>query len=169
MKSILPVADVGFFETSGESDELKHVNFQKEYGPEDKIPDFETSYLAGCSGDSGSGHWITIDKEQAEPWKHNELNDFPFLSAKLRQSRDVNVKMSQRALVTIYTHGHGILIKSDATYDFKNLPFESFSCGTDVTLDDGTRVVEAQFGTRTTNEQILQFLKLHAEISNIQS
>ena len=68
-KATLPQADVGIFEITKGSDELKFVSFEKEYPPEHTQPDFETSYIATCYGDSGSGHWITIDKDHAKSWK----------------------------------------------------------------------------------------------------
>ena len=73
--------------------------------------------------------------------------------------------MSQRVLVTITTFQK--LVTRDRKFDFSKLPFIGFVCGSDVTLDDGTRLVSAQYGTKTTNEGILKFLKYHAEISDI--
>ena len=67
------------------------------------------------------------------------------------------MKMSQRVLVAIINRG---------TQGTKNSPIGDIkNCGGDVTLDDGSRVVTVPSGTKTTNPKILEFLKLHAEIS----
>ena len=142
-KATLPQADVGIFEIIKGSDELKFVSFDKEYPPEYIQPDFETSYIATCYGDSGSGHWITIDKDHAKPWKIEKLG--------------LDIKMSQRVLVAI-------LMRS--WQDKRNSPIDGMgACGGDVSLDDGKWVVTVPAGTKTTNPQILDFFKLHAEIS----
>ena len=151
IKSILPQADVGLFEITDQSDELNFLNFQKEYGPEGSLPDFQTSYISICRGDSGSGNWITVDEDHAKNWKNDKLN--------------FDMKMSQRVLVTITTFQK--LVTRDRNFDFNKLPFIGFVCGSDVTLDDGTRLVSAQYGTKTTSERILTFLKYHAEISEV--
>ena len=142
-KATLPQADVGIFEITKGSDELKFVSFEKEYPPEHTQPDFETSYIATCYGDSGSGHWITIDKDHAKSWKIEKLG--------------LDIKMSQRVLVAILNRNF---------QDRRNSPIEGIgACGGDVILDDGSRLVTVPSGTKTTNQQILEFFKLHAEIS----
>ena len=142
-KAILPQADVGIFEIVQGSNELEFVEFEKEYPPEYTQPDFETSYIAACYADSGSGHWVTIDKDHAKPWKiEKSVSD---------------MKMSQRVLVAII---------NSSSQDTKNSPIDDIgACGGDVTLDDGSRVVTVSSGTKTTNPKILEFFKLHAEIS----
>ena len=152
MKPILPQADVGIFTVSDISDELELVNFQKEYGAGETEPDFRTSYISACAGDSGSGHWVTIDKDDAEIWKDFVIDGF-------------DLEMNQRGLVTIFTDGH--IVTRNSGYDYKNFPFYvPGACGSDVTLEDFTRFVEINFGTKTTNEQVLNFIKLHSEISD---
>ena len=152
MKPILPQADIGIFEVSDISDELELVNFQKEYGPGETEPDFRTSYISTCTGDSGSGHWVTIDKDDAEIWKNFVIDGF-------------DLEMNQRGLVTIFNRGH--LVTRNSRYDYKNLPFYApGACGSDVTLEDLTRFVDVNYGTKTTNEQVLNFIKLHSEISD---
>ena len=142
-KATLPQADVGVFEIVQGSNELEFVEFEKEYPPEYPQPDFETSYIATCYGDSGSGHWITIDKDHAKPWKIEKLG--------------LDIKMSQRVLVAIINRNW---------QDRKNSPIDGMgACGGDVRLDDGSRAVTVPSGTKTTNQQILEFFKLHAEIS----
>ena len=72
-KATLPQADVGIFEIVQGSNELEFVEFEKEYPPEYAQPDFDTSYFSTCYGDSGSGHWVTIDNDHAKPWKIEKL------------------------------------------------------------------------------------------------
>ena len=156
MKTILPQADVGIFEVSDISDELTLKNFVKEYDPRFYRNNFRTSYISMCSGDSGSGHWVTIDKDDAKNWKNADLG--------------IDLPMSQRALVAI-DNKRDLVTRFSLPYKDKkgrwiNLPFDPPGpCGGDVTLDDGTRFVSAHFGTKTTNEQVLNFIKLHSEIS----
>ena len=65
--------------------------------------------------------------------------------------------MSQRVLVAILNRNF---------QDRRNSPIEGIgACGGDVILDDGSRLVTVPSGTKTTNQQILEFFKLHAEIS----
>ena len=104
------------------------------WGGGDTLPDFQTSYVSICRGDSGSGNWITVDKDHAKHWKKDKLG--------------FDMKMSQRVLVTITTFQK--LVTRDRKFDFSKLPFIGFVCGSDVTLDDGTRLVSAQYGTKTT-------------------
>ena len=157
MKAILPQADVGIFEVSDISDELKFVNFLKEYDPRFYRYDFRTSYISPCTGDSGSGHWVTIDKDDAKNWKNDDLG--------------IDLPMSQRALVTIGSQKELVTRNSLYSKDkfgkwTRKLPFDPpGACGGDVTLDDGTRFVSTSFGTKTTNEQVLNFIKIHSEIS----
>ena len=143
MKAKLPHANIGIFETknmesnvwSPNFNELKHIRFAKE--SEYLNRDFETSYIAPCKGDSGSGQWITISEDKAQPLK--------------------NIKMSQRVLVAVNNVGfHGVFQIGGKTY--------LGVCGGDVFLDDGSRLVGAPHGTKTTNERILDFLKSSAEI-----
>ena len=156
MKTILPQANVGIFEVSDISDELTFVNFLKEYDPRFYRYDFRTSYISTCSGDSGSGHWVKIDKDDAKNWKNDDLG--------------LDLPMSQRALVTIH-HTRELVTRNSLPYKDElgrwiNLPFFAPGpCGGDVTLEDGTRFVSASFGTKTTNEKVLNFIKLHSEIS----
>ena len=142
MKKTLPQADVGIFEKSPTSDDLEFLAFEKEYGSEYQPSDFKTSYHAPCKGDSGAGQWMTIQKDKAEPWK--------------------NQKMSQRVLVAVYTTEiHGSYTRND----IHGKPIlEKGICGGDVTLGDGKRLVGANHCTKTTNERVLKFIKLNAEI-----
>ena len=65
MKGILPRANVGHFKLNGPDIEL--IAFKKEYVTNSKL----TSYIAICDGDSGSGHWVTID-EDASSYSHSQ-------------------------------------------------------------------------------------------------
>ena len=142
MKKTLPQADVGIFEISPTSGELKFVAFQKEYESGHMRPNFETSYHAPCQGDSGTGHWLTIDKYQATPWN--------------------NIKMSQRVLVAVYT------TELRGTYTRNGNPLrEPGVCGGDVTVDDGSKLVGANYCTKTTNERVFEFLKVKAGICEV--
>ena len=133
MKTKLPQADVGIFRISKSSGELEFVTFQKEYDSQ-TTPDFATSYLAPCFGDSGSGQWIKIDENVAP-----------------------SAKVSRSVLVAVYNSDlHGI-------YNL-NGKEEKGLCGGAVTIDDGKRLVGANFCTKITNEQVLEFLKINAEI-----
>ena len=79
MKAKLPHANIGIFETknmesnvwSPNFNELKHIRFAKE--SEYLNRDFETSYIAPCKGDSGSGQWITISEDKAQPLKNMKM------------------------------------------------------------------------------------------------
>ena len=140
MQKTLPQADVGIFEKLPTSQELDLIAFEKEYESESKIPNFETSYHAPCKGDSGAGQWMTIHKDEAEPWK--------------------NLKMSQRVLVAVYNTE----IRGKYTRSEKPLWEERGVCGGDVTLDNGKQLVGENHCTKTTNEQVFYFLKLNSEI-----
>ena len=135
MKAKLPQTDVGIFETTKSFDELEFVSFKKEYGPDS--PDFETSYLAPCKGDSGSGQWITIDKNEAEPWE--------------------GVKMNQMVLVAVYNTGIRGRYRLNGKY-------EKGVCGGDITFEDGKNLVAANYCTKVTNEEVLNFIKSYANI-----
>lgn len=56
MKGTLPRANVGRFAFDGS--DFKFVAFEKE-----DSSNKPTSYKATCFGDSGSGHWVTVDEE----------------------------------------------------------------------------------------------------------
>ena len=113
--------------------ELEFVTFQKEYETETP-PDFETSYLAPCFGDSGSGQWIKVDENVAP-----------------------SAKVSRSVLVAVYNSDiHGIY--------HLNGKEEQGVCGGGVSMDDGKRLVGANFCTKITNEQVLEFLKINSEI-----
>ena len=140
MKKTLPQADVGIFEKPSASDELKFVAFKKEYESGDLSPDFKTSYHAPCKGDSGTGQWMTIHTDEAEPWN--------------------NQKMSQSVLVAVYT----TIFHGQYTRSRHPLWEKEGICGGDVTLDDGSQLVGEDYCTKTTNERVLEFIKLNAEI-----
>ena len=121
------------------ANELKFIEFIKE---DESVlpPDFQTSYLAPCLGDSGSGQWITIDEDKSTPWK--------------------NTKTSQRVLVAVYSAGfHGTYLRGGKK--------EKGVCGGSITLDDGDRLVGKDICIKTTNERILDFLKSNSEICGI--
>ena len=137
MQKTLPQADVGIFEKLPTSEELKLIAIQKEYEWESKIPNFSTSYQAPCFHDSGAGQWMTILKDEAQPWK--------------------NLKMNQRVLVTVHNWGiYGAYIRGGKPH--------SGVCGGIVTSDNGYRKVSQNYCTRTTKEQVLDFLKLNSKI-----
>ena len=150
MDKTLPQADVGIFKVSDSSNIenvaiqdlhkfMEFVSFEKEYASK-KPHDFGTSYLSPCLGDSGSGHWITVNDDQTEAWK--------------------GVKMKQMALVAVYTTG--------LTGRYKlNRNYETGVCGGDVYLENGKRLVGENFCTKTTNEQVLDFLKLNTDVCNL--
>ena len=103
------------------------------------------------------GIGFTIDKDDAKNWKNDDLG--------------IDLPMSQRALVTIGSQKELVTRNSLYSKDklgkwTRKLPFDPpGACGGDVTLDDGTRFVTTSIGTKTTNEQVLNFIKIHSEIS----
>ena len=56
MKGILPRANVGRFKLSG--GQFKLDAFEKEYETKEGA-----SYQSGCMGDSGSGQWVTVNRD----------------------------------------------------------------------------------------------------------
>ena len=70
MKATLPRANVGRFKYA--SGQLKLDAFEKEYESKE-----EASYKSACTGDSGSGHWVTVNPDTDD---------------------------EQRALVAVYSH-----------------------------------------------------------------
>lgn len=150
MDKTLPQADVGIFKVSdssnikniGVQDLYNHMefsSFEKEYQSEG-VPDFESSYLAPCKGDSGSGHWLTINKDDAEPWK------------------GINIK--QMVLVAVYTTGY------KGSYKLNGFN-EQGVCGGNIQLESGERLVGENICTKTTNGEVLEFLKLNTDICNL--
>ena len=93
-----------------------------------------TSYIATCDGDSGSGHWVTVDDTS---------------SISLGEEGD----NTRRALVAVFT-------KSGLTYKLPNGKSQSGPCGSIIT--DALTGEKRAFGPtaiKTTQSKVLNFLK----------
>ena len=128
MKGILPRAMSGHFILRGEI--LKLYKFKKE----ERTNKF-TSYIAACDGDSGSGHWVTI-------------NDETILSS--QGGKDDN---ERRALVAIFTKAY------DPTYKLTNGKTVKGVCGGVLTDKNGKKRAYGPFANKITHGEILKFIK----------
>ena len=128
MKGILPRAMAGHFILRGEI--LKLYKFKKEERT-NKL----TSYIAACDGDSGSGHWVTINDET------------------LLRSHGKEGDNERRALVAVFTKAY------DPTYKLTNGKLVKGVCGGIITSITGEKKAFGPFAIKTTHAEILKFIK----------
>ena len=128
MKVTLPRALVGHFQKI--QGKLNFIAF----GYEDKSRKL-SYYTAPCTGDSGSGHWITIDeKSSSESITKQEITD-------------------RRALVAVYTESLNKEFKLGA-----NKPWLTPICGSSLSVK-GHKFPTVEYAQRTTHEDVLKFIK----------
>ena len=107
---------------------LKLYKFQKEQRT-NKL----TSYIAPCDGDSGSGHWITVDDTSSiSPGEYG--------------------KNTRRALVSLVT-------KSGLPYKLPNGKSAWGPCGGILTDANGKKRADGPMAIKTTHPETLDFLK----------
>ena len=135
MKGILPKVNVGRFRLKGPN--IKLIAFKKESVTNSKL----TSYIAICDGDSGSGHWVTIEKDTTSHTQSPE---------------DDNIR---RALVAVVTSA------IDPYYETPDAKIEKGVCG-GIVKDTQGKVEEYSATTiNTIHKETLGFIKKWALIS----
>ena len=128
MKGTLPGAKVGRFQQI--QGKLKFIAFGIEDNSK-KLP----YYMSPCRSDSGSGHWITIDKRSSpESITKEEI-------------------ITRRALVAVHTE---TLIREFRLNEFK--PWWRPICGSSLN-HEGKKIRGADYAHRTTHEDVLKFIK----------
>ena len=135
MKGILPKAKVGHFRLKGPN--IKLIEFKKESVTNTKL----TSYIAICDGDSGSGHWVTIEKDTTSHTQSPE---------------DDNIR---RALVAVVTSA------IDPYYESPDGKIEQGVCGGIVKGTQGKVEAYSAATINTFYKETLGFIKKWALIS----
>ena len=129
MKATLPEANVGHFKLYGPN--IKLIEFKKESVTNNKL----TSYIAICDGDSGSGHWVTIDEDA---------------SSNAHSQGDENVQRALVAVVVSAVHPY---------YETSDGKLDDGVCGGIVKGKQGKVEAYAPIAINTIHKETLGFIK----------